>query len=170
MQSTISGPSTGLPFASVPRPAVPRRATRGDLARLLELEQLCFEEERRDSPATWRTSLGHERHEVWLIESTDGSVVASMILRPRRRVLALFSLACHPDFRGQGLGRTLLALALRRTRELGLTETVLEVAADQPDLLAWYQRHGFQTRRHLPDYYHPGHHAWRMHRPLGDYE
>lgn len=170
MQSTTAGPSLGLQFASLPRPAIPRRAERDDLARLFELERLCFEEERRDSKEAWRYSLSHPRHEVWLIDSPDGAVVASMILRPQRRVLVLFSLACHPGFRSQGLGRTLLAMALRRTCDLGLSETVLEVAADQPGLLAWYRRHGFQTRRHLPDYYHPGHHAWRMHRPLGDHE
>jgi ribosomal protein S18 acetylase RimI-like enzyme len=107
---------------------------------------------------------------VWLIESTDGSLLASMILRPRKRSLVLFSVASHPAGRGRGLGGTLLALALRRTRELGLTETVLEVATDLPGLLAWYQRHGFRPRRHLRDYYAPGHHAWRMHRPLPDHE
>lgn len=170
MQSTTAGPSTDLHFGSLPRPAVPRRAKRDDLARLFELEGICFEEGRRDSRETWRYSLCHKRHEVWLIESPDGSVVASMILRPQRRALALFSLACHPVHRSQGLGRTLLALALRRTRDLGLSETRLEVAANLPELMAWYQRQGFQPGRHLRDYYAPGCHAWQMRRPVSDHE
>ena len=46
--------------------------------------------------------------------------------------------------RGQGVGRQLLAAAEAYARQRGCTRIKISVLAARPELLAWYERHGYQ--------------------------
>lgn len=137
-----------------------------DLQKLLELEALCFDPVRRDSPLTVRRSLGNPRHEVWVLDGPGGRLNAALFLRPERKALRIYSVASHPSLRGQGMGNLLLDWAISRGLERGVCRLVLEADAANPDLVGWYERHAFQRSRLLGSFYAPGRDAWRLEREL----
>ena len=74
---------------------------------------------------------------VWLI--TDEAHVATI--------------AVHPDFRGQGIGRRLLSTALREAIRRGASQAMLEVRAGNQAAQALYRRFGFEVTYRRPKYY-----------------
>ncbi len=119
---------------------------------------------------TIRRSLANPRHEVWVAEQNGvaGELAGALFLRRKGRTLRLHSLAVHPDRQGGGIGRRLLDIAFRRVAETGADRMVLEADASRPQLVAWYERHGFRKLRRLPGYYGEGRDAWRLEcRPSG---
>ncbi|MBW2525862.1 MAG: GNAT family N-acetyltransferase [Deltaproteobacteria bacterium] len=56
------------------------------------------------------------------------------------------SIARHPSARGRGLGKLLLAEALRTLIGSGATEACLEVASDNAAAIGLYEQSGFETR------------------------
>lgn len=76
--------------------------------------------------------------EVWVLserQNVPSTVIACMVLTPRPDHLYLGKLAVDARFRGQGLARRLVGLALRRANTLGLSsvrlETRVELAENQ---------------------------------------
>lgn len=55
----------------------------------------------------------------------------------------LDSLVTHPDHRGQGIGKELMAAAFDRARREGMTVVGLNVDHDNPQAKALYERQGF---------------------------
>ena len=154
-------PAPAHPSDSVSTPRL-RIAGERDLDLLLRLEEQCFEEARRDSRATIRRALRHESDEVWVVDADEGLIQGSLVLRHLRKGLRLYSLAVHPETRGYGLGNFLLDKAIARGTESSSPCLFLEADAGLPGLLNWYERHGFTRDRFLPDFYAPGHDAWRL--------
>jgi len=74
---------------------------------------------------------------VWLI--TDEAHVATI--------------AVHPDFRGQGIGRRLLSTALQEAIRRGASQAMLEVRAGNQAAQALYRRFGFEVTYRRPKYY-----------------
>jgi mycothiol synthase len=58
-------------------------------------------------------------------------------------------LGVHADFRGQGLGRAILAEGLLRLRKHGARDVVLETDDYRPDAIALYRDGGFQVTRNV---------------------
>ncbi|MFO1491649.1 MAG: N-acetyltransferase [Kiritimatiellia bacterium] len=138
-----------------------RRAAPRDLPLLLALEALCFPEERRESPASWRRSLGSPHQSVWIARA-PGAAAAAMTLRHHRGTLPIFSNAVHPELRGHRLGSALLDRAFATARRLGVARLSLEAEASDRRLVDWYAARGFRTVETLPGYYGPGLDAVRM--------
>lgn len=61
----------------------------------------------------------------------------------RPDVCCLAQLAVHPDRKGQGLGRQLLAAAERRAAELGAAVIAFDTAEPAMELRATYERRGY---------------------------
>jgi ribosomal protein S18 acetylase RimI-like enzyme len=130
-----------------------RLATTDDLAQLLLLEQVCFEPYRRDTNRLIAATLKDVRREVWLVESTEKSVVAALCLRFPHQHVRIYSIAVDPQWRAFGLGNQLLQRALASACERGLNVLRLEVEAARMDLIHWYERNGFVQKKILPDFY-----------------
>jgi ribosomal-protein-alanine N-acetyltransferase len=63
------------------------------------------------------------------------------------------TIAVHPDFRGQGIGRRLLAAAMQEAIRKGATQAMLEVRAGNLAAQALYRRFGFEVAYRRPRYY-----------------
>jgi ribosomal protein S18 acetylase RimI-like enzyme len=138
--------------ASARSPHCLRPAGPEDFDHLRFLEHVCFVPSRRESDRALRHALRSPFQEVWLLR-TGGVPAGALMLRLHPRTLRIFSIAVHPDFRGQGLGDRLLARAVKRARERKASRMVLEVDAKNSSLVDWYARHGFTPVRKLPGYY-----------------
>ena len=138
-----------------------QRARPRDLQHLLELEQLCFPQERRESRSSWHRSITSPHQSVWIARA-PGAAAAALTLRHHPATLRLFSLAVHPAFRGHRLGSALLDQAFTVARRLGVRRLSLEAEAADARLVDWYAARGFQTVKTLSGYYGPGIDAVRM--------
>ncbi len=138
------------------RPAT-RRAGPSDLERIAQLERECFGE--TDGVFTRRqlARLLRNPHARWII-STNGQAVSCWLAASngRARWARLYSLAVHPDLRGQGWGERLVRAGLAWMRGEGLTLCRAEVKVDNHPARRLYARLGFLEAGHLPDYYGPG--------------
>jgi ribosomal protein S18 acetylase RimI-like enzyme len=57
----------------------------------------------------------------------------------------VYVLAVYPEFRGKGIGSTLLSLGLRHAAESGFAECSLHVFAENVTAVALYEKHGFEV-------------------------
>ena len=83
------------------------------------------------------------RHQVWLAEIA-GAVAGGLVLVPRDGFMQLANLAVHPDRKGAGLGRALLAHADAEASAQGYRELRLTTHADMPETHRFYARLGWQ--------------------------
>lgn len=67
----------------------------------------------------------------------------------------LLSLAVHPRFQRQGLGKRLLSEVLREAAALGAAKIFLEVRQSNTAARKLYERHGFAQDGVRPGYYSP---------------
>ncbi|WP_151087831.1 GNAT family N-acetyltransferase [Hymenobacter baengnokdamensis] len=83
-------------------------------------------------------------HAQLLKAETDGIPTGCVYLEAQGEVLYLSLLAVAPEAQAHGLGRQLLAAADAYARQLRRTKVRMSVLAARPELLAWYERHGYQ--------------------------
>lgn len=95
------------------------------------------------------------------MDGPDG-LLASLVLWHHPHALRVYGIATHPDARGAGLGRELMAHAEALARAAGCQRVILEADPDEPGLVPWYERQGYRVARHRPDFYGPGRHAVRL--------
>ncbi len=79
---------------------------------------------------------------VWVAES-GGGIVGALVLAPREGFMLLANVAVHPDMRGAGVGRRLLALAESEAARRGYGEMRLNTHADMPETIGLYARNGW---------------------------
>ena len=73
----------------------------------------------------------------------SGSLAGCVYLHQQGTQLYLGTLAVAPDAQAQGVGRQLLAAADAYARQQGCTTLKITVLSARPELLAWYERHGY---------------------------
>ena len=74
----------------------------------------------------------------------SGGLQGCVYLEAKGPGLYLSTLAVAPEAQAQGVGRQLLAAAEAYARQHGCTHIKISVLAARPELLAWYERHGYQ--------------------------
>ena len=74
----------------------------------------------------------------------SGSIQGCVYLEPKGRRLYLSTLAVAPAAQGQRVGQRLLAAAEDYARQHGCTRIKISVLSARSELLAWYERHGYQ--------------------------
>jgi ribosomal-protein-alanine N-acetyltransferase len=126
-------------------------ATAADLDAIDELEQHSF---KRPWP---RSTFEAELHREWarldIVRDDAGRVIAFCnywIVPPELHVLAI---ATHPDHRGRGAARELLAHVLASAAQGGCSMATLEVRAGNRPAIALYERAGFRTVHVRARYY-----------------
>lgn len=127
-----------------------RRAADADMAALTALQRAAY-------APNWAT-LGVEpipllldydsvlaHYEVWLAEGEG--LEGALILDPQPDHLLVWSVATAPAAQGKGLGKSLLAAAEARARQLGLTTLRLYTGEKLTRQVRWYHRHGYAIER-----------------------
>jgi GNAT superfamily N-acetyltransferase len=92
------------------------------------------------------------RYETWLLED-EGGIAGTLALEPRADDLEIWSVSVDPSRQNAGIGRTLLAAAEARARDLGLRAIRLYTGAVLTKNVEWYGRRGYARERQedLPD-------------------
>ena len=128
-----------------------RAATAADLDAIDELEKHSF---KKPWPReTFAAELEREWARLDVVRDDRGRLLAFCnywIVAPELHVLAI---ATHPDARGRGVARELLAHVLASAATAGCTLATLEVRAGNRPAIALYERAGFQTVHVRARYY-----------------
>ena len=101
------------------------------VSRLAELEKLCFSE-------PWS--------EKSLTEEIDNPAACFLVAMQQDEVLGygdVDNIAVFPEFRGHGVGRTLMAALIEKARENGGVFITLEVRTSNLPAIAMYRSLGF---------------------------
>jgi ribosomal protein S18 acetylase RimI-like enzyme len=76
--------------------------------------------------------------------TADGALLGSVYLSQHDERLYLGMLTVRPDQQARGVGKHLLAAAEAHARQLGCRVLEITVLSARPELLAWYERHGYR--------------------------
>jgi ribosomal-protein-alanine N-acetyltransferase len=128
-----------------------RRMTLDDVEQVVAIDQASF-----SLPWPERTF----RYEVaensasrpWVVD-VDGRVVAMIVVWFIIDEAHIATIATHPDFRRQGLGRKLLVHALMAAKEEGAQTALLEVRESNDKAQEMYRKLGFVEVNRRPKYY-----------------
>ncbi|PKR49606.1 peptidase C39 family protein [Thalassospira marina] len=146
--------------------AVIRRATEGDIARLVQIENLCFTQDRM-SRRTIRHFIASSTATFWVAMRGDAVVGYALVIFRRNTALArLYSMAVDPTCQGQGIGQQLQACAQEGTLDFGAPMLRLEVHPDNAAAISLYRKNGYQEFALYPDYYPDHSPALRMEKVL----
>lgn len=128
-----------------------RRMTLDDLPVVIELDQVSFS-------LPWpERSFRFELNEnvasrCWVAE-VDERVVAMLVGWMLVDEIHIATIATHPDFRRQGIGRKLLSYALMRAQEEGAQTSFLEVRESNLAAQEMYRQFGYEPTGRRKRYY-----------------
>lgn len=128
-----------------------RKMTLDDLEQVVAIDQASFslpwparsfQFELTDNPASrcWAADL-------------NGRVIAMLVAWFIVDELHIATIATHPEFRGQGIGRNLLLHALRSAKEDGAVKSFLEVRESNIAAQKMYRSFGFVEDGRRANYY-----------------
>lgn len=122
-----------------------------DLPVIMEVEQSSF-------PTPWPrqafyNELVHNRFARYSVVQVNGRVVGYCGLWLLLDEAHITNIAIHPDFRGQGLGESLLAYMMRRAKEWGAGKMTLEVRTSNIIAQRLYKKMGFEPSGIRSRYY-----------------
>jgi GNAT superfamily N-acetyltransferase len=128
-----------------------RRATVADLPAVTALQRAAYAKNRailgvEPLPLLADYDQVFADYEVYLSER-DGTLDGVLILEPRAGDLLIWSIAAAPHAQGRGTGKTMLAFADARARELGVPCIRLYTGEKLAFNIAWYTRHGYTHER-----------------------
>jgi ribosomal-protein-alanine N-acetyltransferase len=132
-----------------PRPAI-RRATRGDVPRVAEIERTSFSDPW--SPGAFRSAVDEERLH-FLVAEHDGAVVGYAVSWFVMDEAELANLAVATEARGRGIGGVLLDAAIDAARAEGCAAMHLEVRESNAAARALYESRGFEQVGRRRRYY-----------------
>lgn len=75
--------------------------------------------------------------------SASNELVGCVYVKPQAQQLYLGMLAVAPEQQAAGIGKALLQAAEEFARQHGCNTITITVLSARPELLAWYQRHGY---------------------------
>ena len=76
-------------------------------------------------------------------ENADGQLVGCVFLQKMGSRLYLGMLSVSPLTQAQGIGKQILAAAVSYAIASGCTSIFMKVISARPELIAWYERHGY---------------------------
>lgn len=131
-----------------------RRAVSTDLPSLLELYRASEVSVPPDSAekaeAIWARILGSEGTRLFVsdaddrIAATSMLIVAPNLLRRGRQHAFLENVVTHPDYRGRGHGRAVVAVALAEAWASDCHHVLLQSGREDPRVHEFYARCGFE--------------------------
>ncbi|UCH11626.1 MAG: ribosomal protein S18-alanine N-acetyltransferase [Fidelibacterota bacterium] len=135
-----------------------REAQNQDIDQLMAIEELCY-----DHP--WPREAFEEEIEqadigAGIVAEDEGLLVGFLTGMMVAHEFHLHNMAVHPDFRGRGIGRELLAAVESMCREKDIVRILLEVREDNEIARHLYLSMGFESVGTRKDYYGPGRDAY----------
>ena len=128
-----------------------------DLARLHELDQVCFPRDIAYSKAELRYFLTHPNCSCWIAEQPEdklaGFVIFERAQRGGQNAGHIVTLDIDPEERRQGLGTLLMQTAEEQLKQEGAGLMSLEVAENNAAARQFYRSLGFITRERIANYY-----------------
>jgi ribosomal protein S18 acetylase RimI-like enzyme len=76
--------------------------------------------------------------------TTAGQLVGSVYVKEQKPDLYMGMLSVLPTLQGAGLGKQLMAAVEEHALQRGCSSLLISVISVRHELLAWYERHGFQ--------------------------
>jgi [ribosomal protein S18]-alanine N-acetyltransferase len=133
-----------------------RRMTLEDLGQVHAIDVLSFR--LPWSERSFRYELtGNQASRLWVAEVTDPAgqavVVGQLAIWLIIDEAHIGTIAVHPDYRRQGIGRKLLAEALLAIEKEGAKQAFLEVRRSNESAQAMYRMFGFEVVGVRPRYY-----------------
>ncbi len=147
----------------------------GDVEEIVEVNRLALPE---NYPVAYFIQLIKDWKDTSVVAEFDNRVVGYIITRiekhsffsfkrgnfPRAHII---SVAVHPDFRRQGIGRDMMRYVIQRVMDIkGLKEIILEVRVSNIPAIRLYEKFGFHVKEVLKKYYLDGESANLMALPL----
>lgn len=140
-----------------------------DIPAVLVIEGLSFSNPWSD--ATFRGEVQNKgiSFPVVIVHEPDQKVVGYIIYWQIRDEVQITNLAVHPDFRGRGIGETVLAVILKEVGGKGATFVTLEVRSSNTPAVSLYRKLGFKILGTRKGYYgNPVEDAYVMGLALGE--
>ena len=142
-----------------------RKAEPRDLARIVQIEGLCFPEETAFPPGMFAYLI---RYSVALVACEPEETILGFVMGYTSGTYgAVYTLDVHPGYRRKSIGIELMMALEKKLAEMGAKAVRLEAALDKPGALELYRKAGYQERELVRNYYGRGNHAVRMWKKLG---
>lgn len=84
----------------------------------------------------------------------EGQIAGCVHLEEQGNKLYLGMLSVWPDRQAQGIGKHLLAAAVDYARKNNCAHIHITVISVRPELIAWYERHGYQRTGEIQPFHH----------------
>ncbi len=137
-----------------------------DLAGIVELERVGFDAAEQWSETAWEEELAaHDRYVLTRLD-VDSHIIGVATFSRVAEMADLNRVIVHPEFRGRGIGASLIRAGLEWANAVGAHRMLLEVRTDNEPAVALYRKLGFEPIATRRDYYGPGHHALVLQRSL----
>jgi ribosomal protein S18 acetylase RimI-like enzyme len=181
MKESIKGPNdpagffipvqNGLTFGRKDRHMTIIPATAADIPALVPLVNAAYRGQGDDSPKGWTseshlikgarttvagiTELLQAPHSV-ILKCVDekGALLGSVHLEKQEGRLYLGVLSVWPERQGHGIGKHLLAAAIDHATKNNCSNIHITVISARPELIAWYERHGYQRTGEIQPFHH----------------
>ena len=140
-----------------------------DIPAVLVIEGLSFANPWSD--ATFRGEVQNKgiSFPVVIVHEPDQRVAGYIIYWQIRDEVQITNIALHPDFRGRGIGETVLTVILKEVRGKGATFVTLEVRSSNTPAVSLYKKLGFKVLGTRKGYYgNPVEDAYVMGLALGE--
>ncbi len=144
-----------------------RKATRGDVAALIELEHRVFATDRLSRRSLERFLRSPSAQVIVAEEGGKLAGTAIVVFRARSATARLYSIAVAPKSGGRGIGTLLLAAAEAAALGRGCRKMRLEVHAGNHAAISRYRKSGYREFGRHRRYYEDGGDALRFEKPLG---
>ncbi|HEX6773951.1 MAG TPA: N-acetyltransferase [Acidobacteriaceae bacterium] len=142
---------------------------RSDLAELLRLDARCFPPRIAYSGSELEYFVRHPRSTT-IVAEVDGQIAGFCVvdwkLQSGMKTGHFITVDVAPERRRAGIGRLLMQAGESELLRAGCLAVVLEVAANNQDALAFYERLGYRETGRIPGYYADGANAQVMRKPL----
>ncbi|RMG38670.1 MAG: ribosomal-protein-alanine N-acetyltransferase [Methanobacteriota archaeon] len=147
----------------------------GDVEEIVEVNRLALPE---NYPVAYFIQLIKDWKDTSVVAELDSQVIGYIITRIEKQSLFSFkrghfprahiiSVAVHPDYRRQGIGRDMMEFILQKISQIkGLKEIILEVRVSNYPAIRLYEKFGFYVKEVLDKYYIDGEAANLMTLPL----
>lgn len=94
-----------------------------------------------------------QRNVIGMVAERDDRVLGQMIYELHRNRLHLLTLAVHPDFRRQGIGRQMMEKLQGKLSEQRRSRILLEVRETNLDAQVFFRSRGFRAISVMRDFY-----------------
>ncbi len=128
-----------------------RKMTLDDLDQVIAIDQVSFS--LPWPPRSFRYELTDNPASRCWVADMEGRVIAMLVGWLIVDELHIATIATHPEFRGQGIGRKLLLHALHLAKTEGATKSFLEVRESNQVARAMYRGFGFLEEGRRKEYY-----------------